>query len=167
MVEADAPREIVFAACHDPVVGERYARSFFEGFVAVGPNGISSKRLWNVGGSTPILDGLMQLAAIKTAICSSDRNVVVTYSLWDCFVGTQDYMDSMVSMWKFLYKTIREAGIDKITFIQLVDGTRKSDPRQQGYWKFYATAMSSIKGHWRRNIIVLDENIITNLGKWN
>jgi len=168
MVESDTSRRITFVSCYDTRLGEDYVKSFLDGASVVGANDITSERLWNVGySSTPILDGLMQLAAIKSVVYSSDRDVVVVHSLWDCFVGKPDYMPTVVSMWRFLYKAMREAGINKIIFVQLVDGTRTSDPKQREYWKFYTSVMDSIKTHWRRNVMVLDEDIINNINKWN
>ena len=130
----------------------------------MGANGITSERLWNTGyNSTPFLDGLLQLSAIKSAASSAPGDLVETYSVWDCFKGKPDYMDSITSMWRFLYKSIREAGIDKIAFVQLVDGTKGADEGQKAYFKFYSDVMSAIKTHWRRNTIIIDQNLIEEL----
>jgi hypothetical protein len=144
----------------------KFATAFYEDALVVGPNNITSERLWNVGyNSTPFLDGLMQLSAIKAAVCSSGSDVVVAYSVWDCFKGKPDYMDSIASMWRFLYKSIREAGIGKIVFMQLVDGTRGSDKGQRDYFKFYSDVMSTIKTHWRRNAVVMDDKLIEQINQ--
>lgn len=162
-VQGDGQWSAHFIASLDPALAGEYARLFYEDGAFVGANGIDLKRL--CGGdmdSTPFLSALMQLSAIQTAVAiANGRDVVIGYSIWDCFFNTPQYAESMDSMWRYLFKVMKTGGVGRIDFTILFDESLQGHKmeRQKKYVGFCSSFFKRLFARRRMAVVVVDEKL--------
>lgn len=160
-----------FIASYNPNLSAKYAEFFFEGGAFVGPNGIVLKKLYgNDMESTPFLSALMQLSAIQAVVGSAGgRDVVSGYNIWDCFFGHPQYLESMDSMWRYLFKVLKLGGVGRIDFTILFDITLPEEDmvRQRRYVAFCKAFFKKLGLGCRQTTTIVDNKLKKELWQKN